>query len=82
MNVLRSWIRAFAWWILRTVKPLETEIDQAIRGAFQDCGMSEALYTPEFDLRNSGKLHEVLVHASNRLGNPLITVNQLRELLK
>jgi hypothetical protein len=77
----RRLLRTLAWWVLGNVRPLETEIDAALKGAFADCGLPAASYHPECDVLRTGKLHEVLVHASRRLGNPLVTVDDLRELL-
>jgi hypothetical protein len=75
-------IRAFAYWILRTFKPREDEIDEAIRYAFAQSGLNQDDYHRDYDLLHSGKLNEILFHATNKLGNPLITVNDLRDLLK
>ena len=74
-------VRAQAWDILRTVHPEADEIDAALLAAFADCGLPREAYDHDFDLLHSGKLHEVLVHASARLGNPLVTVADVRELL-
>lgn len=75
-------LRAFAWWILATVHPSADEVSLAIAGAFADCGLPiEAAKNEDFDLVQAGKLHEVLYHTSHRLGNPLTTVGNLRDLL-
>lgn len=79
---LQRWLRAVAWWILATVHPLDDEIDVALKGAFMDCGLNVDGYAHDVDLLASGKLHEVLVHASRRLGNKLTTVQDVRELLR
>lgn len=79
---MRRVLRSVAWWLLAHVHPSADEIDAALRGAFADCGLPLDAYTPEFDVLHTGKLHEVLVHASRRLGNPLVTVDDLRELLR
>lgn len=81
LNKFRILIRGFAWWILGSVKPTPDEVDKALLKAFGDCGLNKELYSPEFDVLHSGKLHEVIVHASRNLGNPLVTVNDLKELL-
>lgn len=75
-------LRADAWWILEHIKPAEDEVDTALRGAFTDCGLPQDSYSADFDIRHSGKLHEVLLHASARLGNPLHTVADLSNLLR
>ena len=79
---IRSLLRRLAWWILRTVQPAEDEVDAAMRTAFAACGLSVEAYAPEFDLAHSGKLHEVLYHASVALGDPLVTVADVKDLLR
>lgn len=74
-------LRAFAWWILATVHPPQDEIDAALVAAFRDAGLPQDACHDDFDLARSGKLHEVLYHASHRLGNPLTTMRNLRDLL-
>jgi len=63
-NRFRSWLRVWAWWILGTVKPTHDEIDGALLKAFAQSGLSVDKYSPDYDLLHSGKLHEVIVHAS------------------
>lgn len=75
-------VRAWAWWTLANVAPPEDEVDAALRRAFLRAGLNQALYQPDFDLRGSGKLHEVLLHASDDLGNPLRTVEDVKALLR
>ena len=82
MNRLRRLIRSWAWWILANIQAQPDEIDLAIRGGFADCGLNVAHYDDQFDVRASGKFHEVLVHAARRLGNPLRTVADVKELLQ
>lgn len=79
---LRRALRRLAWWILATVHPEPSDVQQAIRGAFADCGLNTACCTPEFDLRSTGKIHEVLMHAQRRLGRSLVTVQDVAELLE
>ena len=74
--------RAQAWQILQTRLPAEDEIDAALRAAFAECGLSGEAFAQEFDLLHSGKLHEVLHHASAKLGNPLVTVRDVKALLQ
>jgi hypothetical protein len=81
MNTIRLWLRQLAWWMLGNIKPAENEVDAAMRHAFASAGLNVDLYSPEFDISTSGKFHEVLFHASQELGNPLRTVNDLKELL-
>ena len=77
--MMRRMLRAFAWWILATVKPTPDEIDAAMQKAFVQAGV--ALDTPtESDL--GVKRYEVLHHAAIALGNPLRTVADIKELLK
>ena len=73
--------RAQAWRLLRERLPVENDIDTALRAAFAECGLATDAYLPEFDLAASGKLHEVLYHASAKLGNPLATVADAKRLL-
>lgn len=81
-NRLRRALRRLAWWILASVRPEPSDVEHAIRGAFADCGLNTALCTPECDLRSTGKIHEVLIHAHRRLGRSLVTVQDLTELLE
>lgn len=82
MNGMRIWLRGLAWWILGNVKPSENDIDAAIRAAFAHCGLNHDAYAPEFDVRQTGKFHEILIHAGDALGNPLRTVADLKALLR
>jgi len=82
MNTLKSILRAWARYILDHIKPSSSEIDVAILFGFTESALPLDLYSDDFDLLHSGKLHEVLVHSSNYIGNPLITVRDLKELLK
>lgn len=79
-NALRLWLRSLAWWVLGNVQPSESEVDVALRRAYSDAGMPESQFYPEAVL--GPKLHEVLLHASRHLGNPLVTLNDVRELLR
>lgn len=47
-----------------------------------DCGLNVEEYSEEFDLVRSGKLHEVIYHATKRVGNPIVTVKDLKEFLE
>lgn len=71
----------WAWWVLGNVTAPENEIDEALKAAFKEAGLGQHLYSADFDLLHSGKLHEVLVHAAAKLGNPLVTVSDVKELL-
>jgi hypothetical protein len=80
MITIKLWLRSLAWWVLGNVKPAETDVDAALRAAYNDAGMASANFYPEYVLGT--KLHEVLLHASRHLGNPLVTLNDVRELLR
>ncbi len=67
---------------LRTAVPDEDAIDASLRGAFADCGLALDQYHPDFDILHSGKLLDVLVHGSRRLGKPLVTVADLADLFR
>lgn len=71
-------------WELRSSPPSRppSPVLGEVKAAFGDCGLPLDQFSPDFDLLHSGKLHEVLVHASRRLGNPLVTVDDLRKLLE
>jgi len=62
--------------------PLKVEVDDVLRAAYTECGLSLDKFYPEFDLQHSGKLHEVLIHACRHMGNPLITVADVAALLR
>ena len=72
--------RAQAWRLLADRKPLEDEIDLALRGAYSDAGVCVDDFQPDYLL--GPKLHEVLIHGAKRLGNPLLTLADVKELLK
>ncbi len=80
LNTFRQWLRSTAWLVLASVKPSEDETDKALRAAFADCGLNSADYALDLDL--GPKKFEVLVHAANRLGNPLRTVADLKNVLR
>jgi hypothetical protein len=82
MNTAKQWLRSLAWWVLGNVKPSEDDVDAALRRAFLRAGLNQDIYQQDFDLRSSGKLHEVLLHASDDLGNPLRTVSDVKALLR
>lgn len=82
MNRLRLLLRTIAWWILGNIKPSENDVDVAIRAAFHEVGLNEADYAPDFDLLRTGKVLEVVIHASRKLGNPIVTVQDVKELLQ
>ena len=73
--------RSFAWWLLRNVHPSHDEVDVALKASFADCGLNIERYAEDYNLRNSGKFFDVLVHASDKLGNPLMTVADVKTLL-
>lgn len=79
MNKLRSLLRACAWWILGNVKPQENEVDKALRVAFAEIGLNIDNYAPETILGN--KALALVFHASEKLGNPIITLQDVKELL-
>lgn len=80
MNIFRQWLRTTAWLVLSTVKPSDDETDRALRAAFADCGLNSSDYALDMDL--GPKKFEVLFHAANRLGNPLRTVADLKNVLR
>ncbi len=80
MNKIKSLLRSIGWWILKNIKPTEDEIDIALRAAFQDCGVNPSIYS--LDLHLGDKKYEVLHFASQRLGNPLITLGDIKNLLQ
>jgi hypothetical protein len=59
-------------------------IDEAIRQAFDDCGLPLHKFAPDFDVASTGKLNEVIHHASARMGrsHPIRTVRDVNALLK
>ncbi len=81
LNYLRIKLRLLGKWLLENVKPSQDDIDLAIKQAFSEVGLPLEDYSLEFDLLHSGKLSNVLIHSSNILGNPLITVGDLKKLL-
>lgn len=80
VNRMRALARVLAWWVLGNVTPADDEIDAALRAAYADAGVSLDNFYPEYVL--GAKLHEVLLHGSRHLGNPLTTLNDVRELLR
>lgn len=82
MDWCKRKLRQLAWWLLQTVHPAEEEIDVVLRAVWGDVGLPLDAYHRDFDLLHSGKFHDVLILASRRLGNPLITLDHVRELLK
>lgn len=81
LNTFKRKLRQFARWLLLTIQPAPDEIDAAILMAFAEVGLPIDEYSHEFDLLHSGKFHAVLLHTSHILGNPLITVGDLKGLL-
>lgn len=81
-NRLIKFLRALAFFVLATYKPDEEEIDAAVRYGFKEAGLNASLYSEDFDLLHSGKFHEVLIHSSRAIGNPLTTVADLKDLLR
>ncbi len=59
------------------------DVDQAILIAFYECGLNIDFCRPDFDLARTGKLNDVLVHASAALAqsHPLRTVADVKALL-
>lgn len=82
LNYFRNLTRRFAWLILRNIKPRHDEIDNAIYIACRKAGLNSRNLHGQFDLLHSGKLHVVLVHSLQLLGKKLVTVDDLKELLK
>ena len=72
--------RQQAWRLLTERKPLPDEIEAALRQAYRESGLSDEQFYPEFSL--GPKRHEVLFHAARIVGNPIETLNDIRELLK
>ena len=81
-NRLYRALRDLAWWILKRLHPSPDDVDRAVVQAFADCGLNVDLCHDTFNVRASGKIHEVLIHASDRLGNPLVTVADLKAMLR
>ncbi len=59
-----------------------SEIDDVLKAAYTECGLPADSYHPDFNLLHSGKLHEVLIHAARKMGNPLVTVADVATLLR
>lgn len=81
VNTVRRFLRSFAAWMLANIHPTPTEIDAALVAAFRECGLPVDRYSGAFDIAAAGKLHDVLHHATHRLGQPVRTVDDLRRLL-
>jgi hypothetical protein len=62
--------------------PAAVTSDDAIKFAFRECGVGIQHFYPEANLLAMGKVHEVLIHAARRMGNPLATVADVQRLLK
>lgn len=77
--MFRLFLRRLAWWVLGNVKPNETEVDRALRAAFAEVGLNIDAYAPETILGN--KALAIVFHASEKLGNPIITLQDVKELL-
>lgn len=77
---MRALLRRLAWWLLATVKPAESEIDTVIRAALHDAGIGSDDYAPERVI--GPKALEVLHHAATRLGNPILTLGDVKRLLQ
>ena len=80
-------VQAVVTWtqVLVTPKPRvpsETAIMDAIAGAFQDCGLNPELVSDDFDVLATGKLGDVLYHATKRLGKEARTVRDLHDWIK
>lgn len=82
LNYFRNLTRQFAWLLLRNIQPRHDEIDNAIHIACRKAGLNSRNLHGQFDLLHSGKLHVVLVHSLQLLGKKLVTVDDLKELLK
>jgi hypothetical protein len=57
--------------------PGPPEVWAAMRQAFAECGLNVNLCVAEFDLLASGKLDDVIHHASTTLGRPIRTVHDV-----
>jgi hypothetical protein len=79
---LLNLLRIIARWILNNVKPADDEIDIAVRKAFHSCGLNEAEYDLQYDLRSRRKFHEVLFIAADELGYRFVTVSDVKSLLR
>lgn len=83
----RSKLRRFALWLLSWTDPdrrtLPDPVDEAIRQAFLACGLNVQFLAPDFDVAATGKLHDVLHHASNhlRIQHPVRTVADIKRVL-
>jgi hypothetical protein len=54
----------------------------AFRAAARQCGVNAESIQPDFDLLSTGKLGEILHHASIELGKPIRTVQDLHDWFK
>lgn len=59
-------------------------IEQAVRDSFAACGLNPADCAPGFDVARTGKLNDVLHHASATIGlsHPIRTVQDIHDLLR
>jgi hypothetical protein len=79
---MRKLLRRFAIYVLRNIHPSKDEIDTAIYDACTKAGLNVRNLHGQFDLLHSGKLHVVLVHSLQNLGQRLVTIDDLKKLLK
>lgn len=82
----RAKLRAFALWILRWCETPEGDPAQlALVHAFGECGLNiEQVQNEQFDVARTGKLNDVLDHASSYLErpHPLRTVKDVLTFLR
>jgi len=93
---LSNWLRRWAWWVidrwpdvredraqarrlLAERKPPSDEVQAALEAAAAYCGVALANLGPDTDL--GAKRYEVLHYAAESLGNPLHTMQDLRDIL-
>lgn len=55
-----------------------------LRYAFEECGLPVHKLRPDFDVAATGKLHEVIHHASQKMGkaHPIRTVSDIQAILQ
>jgi hypothetical protein len=62
--------------------PREGRVVEAVREAFTRCGLPAEEFSDDFNLTRTGKLHELLHHTGDLLGdgNQLHTIGDVRRL--
>ena len=64
------------------VEPNDSAVEEAIMKAAAHCGVNVDLMQPKFDLLHTGKLGEIIYHASIELGRPIRTVQDVHDWFK